>query len=308
MISRELRRREDRPSSSGRTIPRRSCASAFAGEAVSSVTTTSPTARPALGDRDSCQTTSSRWPSARKGQNATARAKLTGMRITSERVGGRAERSPAMRPNRGPRRPGDACPGSTHRSRCSGRAGLGSPARSQAGREAGLVVEVGDRADAITQPQRSSWRRIARRTRRRPHPRAASPTCPRESGPRVKRPPTRTCLDVGGLGRRRCSCGWCDCRTESFVADSGARAAGRGAYVCPAPSCVERALSRGRLGPRVQEAQRSRTGSRGGGARRGSARGRCSGDRSEPRSRVAVRGGCERDRRRRCDYRESVGR
>jgi predicted RNA-binding protein YlxR (DUF448 family) len=32
------------------------------------------------------------------------------------------------------------------------------------------------------------------------------------------------------------------------VADSGARAAGRGAYVCPGAECVERALSRGRLG------------------------------------------------------------
>jgi len=31
------------------------------------------------------------------------------------------------------------------------------------------------------------------------------------------------------------------------VVDPGARAAGRGAYVCPDAACVERALSRGRL-------------------------------------------------------------
>ncbi len=34
----------------------------------------------------------------------------------------------------------------------------------------------------------------------------------------------------------------------TVVADSGTRAAGRGAYVCPNAECVERALSRGRLG------------------------------------------------------------
>jgi predicted RNA-binding protein YlxR (DUF448 family) len=34
----------------------------------------------------------------------------------------------------------------------------------------------------------------------------------------------------------------------TVIADSGTRAAGRGAYVCPDAACVERALSRGRLG------------------------------------------------------------
>jgi len=34
----------------------------------------------------------------------------------------------------------------------------------------------------------------------------------------------------------------------TVVMDRGARAAGRGAYVCPDASCVERGLTRGRLG------------------------------------------------------------
>jgi predicted RNA-binding protein YlxR (DUF448 family) len=34
----------------------------------------------------------------------------------------------------------------------------------------------------------------------------------------------------------------------TVAADSAGRAAGRGAYVCPEPACIERALSRGRLG------------------------------------------------------------
>jgi len=34
----------------------------------------------------------------------------------------------------------------------------------------------------------------------------------------------------------------------TVIADAGGRAAGRGAYVCPDAECVERALSRGRLG------------------------------------------------------------
>ncbi len=34
----------------------------------------------------------------------------------------------------------------------------------------------------------------------------------------------------------------------TVAADSAGRAAGRGAYVCPEPLCIERALSRGRLG------------------------------------------------------------
>jgi predicted RNA-binding protein YlxR (DUF448 family) len=34
----------------------------------------------------------------------------------------------------------------------------------------------------------------------------------------------------------------------TVVVDRGTRAAGRGAYVCPDADCVERGLSRGRLG------------------------------------------------------------
>jgi uncharacterized protein len=39
-------------------------------------------------------------------------------------------------------------------------------------------------------------------------------------------------------------------RTPSgtVVVDGGPRATGRGAYVCPEPECLERGLSRGRLG------------------------------------------------------------
>jgi predicted RNA-binding protein YlxR (DUF448 family) len=36
-------------------------------------------------------------------------------------------------------------------------------------------------------------------------------------------------------------------RSGTVVVDPSARAAGRGAYVCPDAACVERALSRGRL-------------------------------------------------------------
>jgi predicted RNA-binding protein YlxR (DUF448 family) len=34
----------------------------------------------------------------------------------------------------------------------------------------------------------------------------------------------------------------------TVVVDGGPRATGRGAYVCPEPECLERGLSRGRLG------------------------------------------------------------
>jgi uncharacterized protein len=64
----------------------------------------------------------------------------------------------------------------------------------------------------------------------------------------VKKAPSRTCLGCrrarpkGALVRltRR--------PDGTVVVDPGARAAGRGAYVCPNTECLERGLSSGRLG------------------------------------------------------------
>jgi uncharacterized protein len=64
----------------------------------------------------------------------------------------------------------------------------------------------------------------------------------------VKTPPSRTCL---GCRRTRPKADLVRLtRTPSgtVVVDCGPRATGRGAYVCPEPECLERGLSRGRLG------------------------------------------------------------
>jgi len=64
----------------------------------------------------------------------------------------------------------------------------------------------------------------------------------------VKTPPTRTCLGCRRARPQAMLVRLVRLPNGTVVADSGTRAAGRGAYVCPDAACVERALSRGRLG------------------------------------------------------------
>ena len=64
----------------------------------------------------------------------------------------------------------------------------------------------------------------------------------------MKTPPTRTCLGCRRARPQAMLVRLVRLPNGTVVADSGTRAAGRGAYVCPDAACVERALSRGRLG------------------------------------------------------------
>lgn len=59
--------------------------------------------------------------------------------------------------------------------------------------------------------------------------------------------PSRTCLGCRRARPKVCLVRLVRLRSGTVVVDPSARAAGRGAYVCPDPACVERALSRDRL-------------------------------------------------------------
>ena len=64
----------------------------------------------------------------------------------------------------------------------------------------------------------------------------------------MKTPPTRTCLGCRRARPQAMLVRLVRLPNGTVIADSGTRAAGRGAYVCPDAACVERALTRGRLG------------------------------------------------------------
>src|SRR5947209_10073284 len=60
--------------------------------------------------------------------------------------------------------------------------------------------------------------------------------------------PCRTCLGCRRARPKALLIRLVRLPSGAVVVDARARAAGRGAYVCPDAACVERALSRGRLG------------------------------------------------------------
>jgi len=64
----------------------------------------------------------------------------------------------------------------------------------------------------------------------------------------VKTPPRRTCLGCRRARPQAALVRLVRLTNGTVVVDRGARAAGRGAYVCPDANCVERGLTRGRLG------------------------------------------------------------
>jgi uncharacterized protein len=63
----------------------------------------------------------------------------------------------------------------------------------------------------------------------------------------MKSEPSRTCLGCREARPKSRLVRLIRERSGIVVVDETARAAGRGAYVCPDPTCVERALIRGRL-------------------------------------------------------------
>ena len=63
----------------------------------------------------------------------------------------------------------------------------------------------------------------------------------------MKSEPSRTCLGCREVRPKGRLVRLIRARSGIVVVDPGARAAGRGAYVCPVAECVERALARGRL-------------------------------------------------------------
>jgi uncharacterized protein len=63
----------------------------------------------------------------------------------------------------------------------------------------------------------------------------------------VKKQPTRTCLGCRQVRPQDALVRVMRLADGTVVADTGARATGRGAYVCPDAHCAERGLSRARL-------------------------------------------------------------
>ena len=63
----------------------------------------------------------------------------------------------------------------------------------------------------------------------------------------MKSEPSRTCLGCREARTKSGLVRLIRVRSGIVVVDAAARAAGRGAYVCPDAACVERALVRGRL-------------------------------------------------------------
>ncbi|OGK87704.1 MAG: hypothetical protein A2050_00210 [Candidatus Rokubacteria bacterium GWA2_73_35] len=63
----------------------------------------------------------------------------------------------------------------------------------------------------------------------------------------MRREPARTCLGCRRVRPKRELVRLVRSERGIVVVDAPARARGRGAYVCPEPACVERALSRSRL-------------------------------------------------------------
>jgi predicted RNA-binding protein YlxR (DUF448 family) len=63
----------------------------------------------------------------------------------------------------------------------------------------------------------------------------------------MKSEPSRTCLGCREVRPKGRLVRLIRLRSGAVVVDASARAAGRGAYVCPDAQCVERALGRGRL-------------------------------------------------------------
>ena len=63
----------------------------------------------------------------------------------------------------------------------------------------------------------------------------------------MKSEPSRTCLGCREARPKSGLVRLIRVRSGIVVVDAAARAAGRGAYVCPDAACVERALVRGRL-------------------------------------------------------------
>ena len=59
--------------------------------------------------------------------------------------------------------------------------------------------------------------------------------------------PMRTCVGCRAVKPKAALVRLARARDGKVVVDRGARASGRGAYVCPDTGCVERALQRGRL-------------------------------------------------------------
>ena len=64
----------------------------------------------------------------------------------------------------------------------------------------------------------------------------------------MKTPPSRTCLGCRRARPKAALVRLARTASGTVVVDRGPRATGRGAYVCPEPECLERGLSRGRLG------------------------------------------------------------
>ena len=64
----------------------------------------------------------------------------------------------------------------------------------------------------------------------------------------MKTPPRRTCLGCRRARPQAALVRLVRLTNGAVDVDRGARAAGRGAYVCPDANCVERGLTRGRLG------------------------------------------------------------
>jgi predicted RNA-binding protein YlxR (DUF448 family) len=64
----------------------------------------------------------------------------------------------------------------------------------------------------------------------------------------VKTPPSRTCLGCRRSRPQVALVRLVRLTNGTVVVDGAPRAAGRGAYVCPEAECLERGLSRGRLG------------------------------------------------------------
>lgn len=63
----------------------------------------------------------------------------------------------------------------------------------------------------------------------------------------MKKPPTRTCLGCRQVRPQDALVRVVRLADGTVVADTGTRATGRGAYVCPDAHCAERGLSRARL-------------------------------------------------------------
>ena len=64
----------------------------------------------------------------------------------------------------------------------------------------------------------------------------------------MRNPPSRTCLGCRRARAKTALVRLARLPNGTVVVDTGPRASGRGAYVCPDPACLERGLSRGRLG------------------------------------------------------------